>query len=303
VLVGVPLLAGATAVLEAVEVGGWRWLGAALVMAVLARAAMAAAALLSVERRLALGRTYAAGMAADSASLLHGREGWRRSAARFLERAGMLPASAYRAVDRFVAVAIVAAVVVAVGTFVLAFVEGRLGGWRTPVALVPAVLLGLGAWALILVGQWLARRRDNPTTRPIGYGGGVATALRHTLNPSRQSADDRSPRRRGAQLAWAVLGVTLEASALAAALHAVGGDVPLLATATVYGVLHLLWSVVPVTGVPGAADIALLLALTGLGAPLASACAGVLAFRLLTFWVPAAFGFLLSARFERRFAS
>jgi undecaprenyl-diphosphatase len=304
VLIGVPLLAGATAVLDSVEVGGWRWLGAALVMAVLARMAMAAAALLTVERRLALGRTYGAGMAADGASLLHGREGWRRSAARFLERAGVLSGPAYRAIDRFVAVAILAAVVVALGTFVLAFVEGRLGGWRSPAALVPAVLLGLGAWALVLVGQWLARRRDNATpARPDEHGGGVATALRHALTPPRRNAGDPSPWRRGAQLGWAVLGVMLEAATLGAALHAVGGDVPILATMTVYGALHLLWSVAPVTGVPGAADVALLLALTALGAPLASACAGVVAFRLLTFWLPAALGSLLSARLEHRFVT
>jgi undecaprenyl-diphosphatase len=54
---------------------------------------------------------------------------------------------------------------------------------------------------------------------------------------------------------------------------------------------------------PGAADVALLLALTALGAPLASACAGVIAFRLLTFWIPAALGSLLVARFEYRFVS
>jgi undecaprenyl-diphosphatase len=94
--------------------------------------------------------------------------------------------------------------------------------------------------------------------------------------------------------------VVLEAAALAAALHAVGGEVPLLATVSAYAALHLVWSVVPATALPGAADVALLLALTSLGAPLASACAGVLAFRLLMFWIPAGLGSLLSARFEHR---
>jgi len=79
--------------------------------------------------------------------------------------------------------------------------------------------------------------------------------------------------------------------------------VPLLATVTVYAVLHLLWSVVPATGMPGAADVALLLVLASSGAPLASACAGVVAFRLLTFWIPAGLGSLLVARFEHRFVT
>jgi glycosyltransferase 2 family protein len=68
----------------------------------------------------------------------------------------------------------------------------------------------------------------------------------------------------------------------------------------VYGGLHLLWSVLPVTAAPGAAEVALLLALTALGVPLAGACAAALVFRLLVFWVPALGGALLSARFEHR---
>jgi undecaprenyl-diphosphatase len=95
-----------------------------------------------------------------------------------------------------------------------------------------------------------------------------------------------------------VLGILLEAAALAAALHAFGGPVPLLVTAAVYGVLHMLWWLVPETGVPGAADVALVLVLTALGAPLAAACAAVLVFRLVTFWAPALTGTLLTARSE-----
>jgi undecaprenyl-diphosphatase len=204
------------------------------------------------------------------------------------------PEESRRAVDRFVAGATVAAVLIAVATLVLALVEGRLGGWRTPEALVPAVALGLAAWALVLAGQWLARRADTgPRVRRQ-----VAGALRAGFTAPR-----RTPWLRGAQLGWTTAGVALEAAALAAAVHAVGGSVPLLATATVYAGLHLLWSVLPVTGAPGAAEVALVLALTALGAPLAGACAAALVFRLLTFWVPAVVGALLSARFEHRFGA
>jgi undecaprenyl-diphosphatase len=302
ILVGVPMLGGAGAVVQSVEVGGWRWLGGALALAILARAAMAAAALLTVDRRLALGRTFGAAMVADGATLLHGQTGWRRSAARFLERSGVLPEPARRAIDRFAAGAIAAAAVVALGTFVLAIVENRLTGWRTPEALIPAVLLGLAAWALVLVAQWLARRHG-PATEPAGAPEPkrqVTPPLRDALTWLRHRGPAPVRWKWWTQLGWASLGVSLEAATLAAALHAVGGDVPLLETVAVYGALHLLWSVLPVTGLPGAADVALLLALTSLGAPLASACAGVLAFRLLTFWLPAGLGSLLSARFEHR---
>ena len=305
VLVGVPLLAGAADVLDSVEVGGWRWLGGAVALAFLARTASAAAAMLTVDRRLSVGRTFGATMVADGATLLHGRLGWERATARFLERAGVLPDSARRASDRVVAGNIAAAVVVAAGTFLLALVEGRLTGWQTPESLAPALLLGVGAWALVLVGQWLARRHG-AATEPSDS----AEAKRHVTLTLRAALDGHrdggSPSARWPwwpQVAWSVLAVALEAATLAAALHAVGGDVPLLATVTVYAVLHLLWSVVPATGMPGAADVALLLVLASSGAPLASACAGVVAFRLLTFWIPAGLGSLLVARFEHRFVT
>ncbi len=304
ILAGVPFLGGATDVIESVEVGGWRWLGGALALVILARAAMAAAALLTVDRRIALARTFGAAMVAEGATLLHGRTGWRRSTARYLERAGVLEEPARRATDRFLAGAIGAAAVVAIGTFVLAMVEGRLTGWRTPESLVPAGLLGIAAWALVLVGQWLAHRHGS-ATRPAGAGDPqrhVALTLREALTWRRHRSAPGGWKW-WPQLGWASLGVALEAAALAAAVHAVGADVPLLATVAVYGALHLLWSVLPATGLPGAADVGLLLTLTSLGAPLASACAGVLAFRLLTYWVPAGLGSLLAARFEHRFVT
>lgn len=296
-LVGLPLLGADGVPADFLEDGGWRWLGAAVALTVLARTARAAGALLTVDRRIALGRTAGAGMVADSATLLHGHDGWRRAAARFLERAGVLPAAATAGLSRFAAAGVVAAFLVAVPTLVLALVDDRLTGWRTPEALGPAVALGAGAWVLVLTGQWLALpsgpapvRRDRAE---------VARALRELLRIHRPGGV--RPWRRGAQLAWVTTGIFLEAAVLAAALHSVGGEVPVLATATVYGALHLLWSLVPVTAAPGAADVALLLALTALGAPLSSACACVLVFRLLTFWLPAAAGALLTARFEHRF--
>ena len=291
-IVGVPLLAGAPAVAESVEEYGWRWLGGAVAVAVLARTAMALAMMATVERRLALGRVFGASMVADGAALVHGRAGWRTAAVRFLQRAGVLPAPSERAVDRFVAGSAAAAVVVAVATLALSMVEGVLTDWEPPEALVPSVLLGLVAWACVLAGQQLARRRE-PTPRPLGDS---LAAVRRVLG--RRGAPD--PRRWGALLGWSALGIALEAATLACALHAVGAGLPLLETASVYAVLHMLWTLVPVTGAPGAADVTLLLCLTGLGVPLASACAGVVVLRLLTSWTPAAVGSLLSARLEHR---
>ena len=303
VLVGVPLLADSAPLLETVEHNGWRWLGAALALAIVARAATAAAGLFTVERRLALGRTYGASMVADGASLLHGQTGWRRAAVRYLERAGVLPDAAQRAIDRFSAGAIVAAVLVAAVTLVLAVVEGEISQWGAPEAVVPAVLLGVGAWVLVLLGQWLAGRHAAATHARPAPVRLVSRSVRRALGRAPDPGPGADPWRRGAQFAWSATAVVLEGATLAAALHGVGGQVPVLATATVYAALHLLWSAVPVTGAPGAADVALLLALTSLGAPLSAAVAGVVTFRLLTFWIPAALGALLSGRFEHRFVT
>ena len=300
VLAGVPLLAGASDVLNVVEVGGWRWLGAAVAFAILARGALAAAALATVERRVSVGRTYAAATVADSATLLHGRRGWRRAAARFLEQAGVESEDAQRSIDRFTAGTVIAAALAAIGTLALTLAEGRLSSWRTPDALVPAVLLGVGAFALVLLGQWLAGRHDGGMPVRYAHRSGVVGALRAFVHPPTGAAGTEGTWHRGHQLAWSVTAVVLEAAVLASALHAVGGNVPLLNTVSVYALLHLLWSILPVTGTPGAADLILLLVLTALGAPLASACAAMLTFRLLTFWLPAAAGTLLVGRFEQR---
>ncbi|MGY1753505.1 phosphatase PAP2 family protein [Blastococcus sp. SYSU D01042] len=298
-LVGLPLLGDAGSFADALEDGGWRWLGAAVGLTLLARTARAAAALLTVDRRIAVGRTFGAGMVAASATLLHGHDGWRRAAARFLERAGVLPEAAIAGLARFTAGGVVGAALVAGATVVIALAEHRLTGWRTPEALGPAIALGLAAWALVLTGQWLALAPFRPA--PVRRDGREVTRAVRELLRVRRPGGERPAWRRGAQLAWTVAGIFLEAAVLAAALHSVGAEIPLLATATLYGALHLVWSVLPPAAAPGAADLALLLALTGLGAPLAAACAGLLVFRLLTFWLPAAAGALLTARFEHRF--
>jgi membrane-associated phospholipid phosphatase/uncharacterized membrane protein YbhN (UPF0104 family) len=295
-IVGIPLLAGAGDVLESVEVGGWRYLGGAVALAVLARAALALAVMATVERRLAVGRVFGASMVADGASLVHGRSGWRIAAERFLQRAGVLPDDSRRAVDRVIAGSAAAAVLVAVATLVLAVVQGALGDWQAPEAFVPAVLVGLGAWVLVLAGRLMARRRDGAGAPAAGSLAAVRRAL------TSRTADDRRahPSRWAAVIAWAAVGIGLEAATLAAALHAVGGGLPLMETISLYAVLHMIWTLIPVTGAPGAADVALLLALTALGVPLAGACAAVVTLRLLTFWLPASAGSLLSARLEHR---
>jgi undecaprenyl-diphosphatase len=284
VLLGLASIGGTTAVLAEVELQGWRWLVAALVLVVLARSLAAASARSAVDRRLAVGRTFAADLVTDGAALVHGRAGGRVVAGRYYERAGILPVPAARAYDRVRLGATLGAAVtmaVAVGVAVL---DGRLTAWAAPPSAAPLVTIGLAAFLLVSLGQGLARRH-----RPAG----PVTAQRTDLR-------GLGTRRLAAVVAWSAAGIVVETAGLAIALHGVGGQVPVPVTAAVYTVLRLAWAALPVAGAPGLGEASLTLALTSLGEPLATACAGVLVFRLLFFWVPALLGSVLAARFSRR---
>jgi undecaprenyl-diphosphatase len=295
VLGGLAWLTGLAGVAETVEANGWRWLGGAVALAVLARGALAAAAEMAVDRRLAPGRVFAATVAVDGALLRRGPVDRRRVAARFLERSGVLPAAAERAVDRYDAGAVLAGIVAAVGAIVLALLDGVLVDWRAPAAPLGTVLLGVAGFLLVGLGQALAARHGGPAA--------PSPLHRRLLGlPDRGWRDDGplDLRRWAAQLVWTAVGIALEASALAAVLHGVEGGIPVLTTVAVYAVLRLVWAALPVLGAPGLAEAGLLLALTAAGAPLAAAGAAVLAVRVLVFWLPAVLGWALSERLEHR---
>ncbi|WP_409329846.1 phosphatase PAP2 family protein [Trujillonella humicola] len=270
VLAGFLVLAG-TAVLDTLERGGWRWLGGAVLLAALARGVAAAAVVTSLPRRLAVGRAVLLTAASDRASLLHGAAGRRRAAARYLERAGILPEQAARAAGLTVAGRLAGAAVVLVSAVALGLAQDRLGDWQVPDAVLRPVLVGLGAALLVAAAQVLARRAG--PAAPRGW-----------VRP------DRLPPRWPALLGWAALVVALEAAVLACALQAAGGRPAVLGVVAGYAALRLVWTVLPLTALPGAAEAALVLLLTALGAPPAPACAAVLLTRVLLFWVPAAVG-------------
>ncbi|MGY1782590.1 phosphatase PAP2 family protein [Geodermatophilus sp. SYSU D01036] len=283
VFVGLEWVAGVTGVLAEVELQGWRWLGGALALAVAARAAAAAAARAAVDRRLAVGRSYVAALVTDGAALVHGRAGARVVAGRYLERAGIPPGTAARAPDPVRAGAVLGAAVVATAAVAAAFADGRLTSWRTPPSWLPLLVVGAAACLATWAGQALAR---HPGALPVG---------------TEQSPDLRPGAARAATVVgWSAAAVALETAALVAALHGVGGHVPILVTAAVYAALRLGWAVLPWLGAPGIAEVSLVLALTASGERLAQACAGVLFFRLLTCWVPALTGSFAAARFEQR---
>ena len=283
VVAGLASIGGTTGLLAEVRVEGWRWLGAALALVVVARGLAAVAARSAVDQRLAVGRMFAANLVSDGAALVHGRSGGRVVAGRYFERAGVPPAPAGGAYDRIRLGTTLGAVVAAVAAVVLALYDGRLTSWRTPLS--PAALgsVGAAAFLLVAVGQLLARRRGPtaPDVRARPNLGGIGA------------------RRTSSVVVWSAAGIAFETAGLAAALHGVGGHVPVTVTAAVYAVLRVCWAALPLAGAPGIGEASLVLALTASGEPLAIACGGVLVFRLLFFWTPAVLGSLLAARFAQ----
>jgi hypothetical protein len=227
VLVGLPLIAGPGGVLDSVEEGGWRWLGGAVAYAVLARVVLAVATLLSVERRISLGRASYAMTATAYAAVIGGGAGGRRVSARFLERVGVLPETAERATVRVARASVVAAGLVAATALVLGIVEGRVSDWRVPESSVAVLLVGAAAPKTRAIAADRARvplRRDAPAVRRTDRCGSGRdhAGERH----ARRSAARRRGRRPGAGRHHGLRGApaALDGGARALAARRRGGD-------------------------------------------------------------------------------
>ncbi|SNS11180.1 undecaprenyl-diphosphatase [Geodermatophilus saharensis] len=275
---GPVLAAGPGATAGSIGPQGWRWLGAALLLAAATALARATAVRYAADRRVSVGRALVVTLVARNVGLVHGRDGERRARARLLERAGLLPPAAHAATKRTAVAGLVAAAAVTVAAVALTFVEGSTPDWRSPADALPAAAAGLAAWLLVGAGQLSARRSGGGPDAPAPPG---PAASRRDLAPL---------------VSWAVLAAALEAAVLAAAVQATGGGVPLLALTGCYAALRLVWMAVPASGLPGVPEALLVLLLVALGIPVAAACAAVLVTRSLTTWGPAVVGLLLDRR-------
>lgn len=87
---------------------------------------------------------------------------------------------------------------------------------------------------------------------------------------------------------------------LAACVRALGGTVPITSVFVVYLTGSAIGSAAPTPGGLGAVEVALSAGLTAAGMAGATALSAVLLFRLLTFWLPAPFGWLVFTYLQRR---
>jgi glycosyltransferase 2 family protein len=260
----------------AIQNARWWWMLAAVGAAAVTYFAAATAQLGAVEKRLRLLPMTLVQVAGSFANrVTPAGTGGMGLNERFLERSGIPRATAVGAVGlNALAGAVVHAGFVAISIAAL----GRAGIGGAPLprgwGVLIGVVVGFGILGLVLLSP-LRRRLAGPTRR-------AARDLKRVLRNPVQAT----------KLIGGSAGVTIfNALALAAALAAFGADAGVLKVVIVYLGGSAVASVSPTPGALGAVEAALVAGLTGVGIAAGPAVAGVLAFRLVTFWAPTLPGF------------
>jgi undecaprenyl-diphosphatase len=134
---------------------------------------------------------------------------------------------------------------------------------------------------------WLSLRRDQVVPQ-------IRRAVRSVVDVLRQPT-------RALQLFGGSAGVTgFYLLAFFASLEAFRTSLPLLEVTAVFLGAAAVASVAPTSGGLGAMEAALVAGLSAFGASLGPAIAGVLAFRLVTFWLPILPGWMMFRHLTRR---
>lgn len=285
-----PSLAELPAAADAARSARWPWLGAAAAASASSYLAAAVALSSAANRTLPLPSVVAGQLAATFANrFTPAGLGGLAVNTRLLVRAGLERAAAVAAVGLTSAVGVVVHVTALVGVAVaLGSGEGdaasalrsALPTW-TALSATAALLV---VAALVVVSPF-GRRRLLPPLR------NAAGQLRTTLRQPRQAVP----------LLLGSAGVTLSyLTAFLAATQAFSLGLPALQVAAVYLLGTAVAAAAPTPSGLGAAEAALAAGLVAAGAELAPSVAAVLAFRLVTFWLPIAPGFLAFRVLRRR---
>jgi undecaprenyl-diphosphatase len=254
------------------------WLAVAAALSALSYVGSAVSVMAAARRPLPLLRTVAMELAASFANrLMPGGLGRAGIIERYLERSGVDRPAAVGTLGLTLAAGLV---VHGAGLVIAAVLVGRQGLGHARLAAHWPVLVAV-AVVLALVGALM----------PTAFG------RRRLYEPLRRIAGEvrpvlRDPRRAALLLAAASAVTLAYVLALAASLQAVGGHVSMAKVALVYLGGSALASAAPTPGGLGALEAALVAGLGRVGVDAGPAIAGVLAFRLLTYWAPILPGFL-----------
>ncbi|NUS44540.1 MAG: TIGR00374 family protein, partial [Mycobacteriaceae bacterium] len=273
--------------ISALDDARWQWLAGALIMSAVTYATASLAVMGASPRPLAFGRTVIVQLATSFANRLmpYGLGGSAVNE-RYLERAGLPRATALAALAVLVGSGVTLHVLELLGVGLwlgrsrLLIANALPSGWGLLTGFV-AVMTALGIAVAVLMRRpdWLAAVRD------------AASSI---------SAVVRSPKR-AALLLGGQLGTNIAyIAALGFAVHACGGAPSPALLAAVYLGGSALGSASPTPAGLGVVEASLVAGLTVGGVASAPAVAGVLAYRLASFWIPAAAGFFAFKHLERR---
>lgn len=259
--------------LDALAHANWGWLALGIVFSVGTYAAAATAQMGAVKRQLAFGRTMLVQVAASFIGIFAPASlGGMGLNVKYLTKSGIsnTDAAAGVGLDTFAGFLMHVSLLVIVLPFAGTSSEFHHihfpAGWIVLVAVVAALIVaGVVFWSPT------RRRKLLKPVRDAGRSMGEAL---------------RDPKRAG-MLFGGSIGLTLcNILALAVSLQAVGAHGSFLVVAAVYLGGSAVASAAPTPGGMGAVEAALTAGLTAFGFAAAPAAAGVLLFRLLTFWIP-----------------
>lgn len=274
---------------SAIENADPGWLAVAVLGSALTYLGSALALRAFVSTGLQLGRTTLVQLAASFVALVTppavGHVGLN---IRYLQKSGLPTATA--AAD--VAVKEVVTVVVTVPLMLICgWISGASG---SRLALLPN---GKVLAVLVVTAAVLALVVLTPVTRRL---------LRHRLEPLIRRTGPQliatlsDPRRLGTALTGVLVLNGGYVLALDASLRAFSTSLALPTLVVVYLAASTLGSAAPIPGGLGAVEAALVAGLTATGVPVAAAITAVLAFRTVTFWLPAPLGWLAFVVLQRR---
>jgi undecaprenyl-diphosphatase len=257
---------------DAIGSARWGWLALAAVLSAMTYLGAALGQMAAVSRPLALVRTTAVQVASSFANrLTPGNLGGIGINVRYLVNAGIDRAEAVGAV----ALNTVAGAVVHVAGLVVALAlvsRSEVGDTDLPRGwpVLAAVVVALAALGIALRSPVGRRRLVSPVLRATRSLGDVL----------------RRPSKATELFGGSALLTASYALALAASLKAFGADAPLVQVIAVYLGGAAVASFSPTPGGLGAMEAALVAGLTAVGVAHGPAIAGVLTFRLVTYWLP-----------------
>ena len=285
-----PQLANVDEGLDSLGSANWWWLTAAAVMSILTYVFAAIGLMGASAVPLPFGRTVEAQLASSFVNrLTPANVGGLALNVRFMQKRGIEPAAAISATGLNLA----AGALVHAGLLVVSLAwAGQDQGQAFSLPSSSTLLIVL-AVALAVVGLVVASRRARRLVRTHVLG-----VLRELLSSLVVLA--RSPVRLAALLGGS-LGVTVVyGAALVCVVMAFGGGVGIAEISAVYLGAAALAAVAPTPGGLGALEAALVAGLTAAGLEPGAAVASVLTYRLLTYWLPIAPGWLSFHVLERR---